>query len=84
MSDYERKDDSIIARVEQKLDDHIRTQEIWNKFHDEKADIWREKLEKRFQPLEDLAKSATWSYKLVLGVAALVAALYKLFKIIHG
>lgn len=83
MADYERKDDSITARIEQKLEDFVASQSLWNRTHDEKGEAWRKSIEDRFIPLEDFIKQAGFSYKLLLGLGAAIGTSYKLYSFIH-
>ena len=98
--EYERKNDAVIARVEQKLDDHIvtfdetRVQILdWQKTHEEwcKAEVTR--IEAAIKPMKDvyqkLETPAKWIGWLVMGGTLwlgekIVAWLCKLLMRLHA
>lgn len=75
MSELQRKDDFLIGQLIQKIDNIAQ----WQRDHDVTSNAWRESIDKRLQPLEELANGAKLSWKLVLAIAALVAALVKAY-----
>jgi hypothetical protein len=75
--DYERKDDRVVERIDQKLSDFIDEARKWQDAHDKKSEVWRDSIDQRLGPLEDFIKGANWSYKVLLGLAALTAAIFK-------
>lgn len=79
MGEHGRHDDEVVDIIRDMLESHIKEQRQWNTSHEKKSEEWRLSIDDRFKPLEDLAKSASWSYKLVLGLVAAGIALYKFF-----
>lgn len=71
--DGKRFTDDLIIKHVQKFEDFI------DRYERDQIDskIWRINIEKEMQPLKEFIRNATWSYKLVLCMAALIGVLAK-------
>lgn len=77
--DYDRKSDEVLHKLVQKMEDFVNDTEAWQRDHDNTSREWRESLDDRLKPVEAFVQNAHWSWKIILFVVAVVAALAKTF-----
>jgi len=74
MTDEQAK---LLYTLVQKVDDFKSDSEAWQKEHDRKSEEWRKSIDERFIPLEELAKQARWSWKILMGFGIAVGGTVK-------
>jgi len=71
---YQRKDDEIVARIDQQLYDFIAITHEWQKKHDFEAREFRNEIKAQLKELTDFRNKLDTPYKVGLWVLGLIVA----------